>query len=223
MTFPPHISRNEVDNDAVQTLPYASRKPMRSNYVAACCAALLLSACGGGSGGTYTSVGDDAGVLELKSGGAFSFTVPGMGTTEGTYTVDGEKIMLTMSGQTHTLLKTGNCLEDQRMIFSRMCVGGKAGDASSAAASGVVAEAPSGTWKSTSELGEFTLEFKGGNTVSLTATAPNMPADSRQGTYVMEGRMVNVRLDGGEPLVLTFVNGAYETMSFGTAMKFVKQ
>ena len=196
---------------------------MRPNRITAGLAALTLFACGG-SGSTYTSVGDDPGVLELKSGGTFTFNMPGMGATEGTYTVDGEKILLVMNGQTHTLLKTGNCLEDQQMLFSRMCIGGKAGDAANAAApAGPSGEAPSGTWKAMSELGEFTLEFKPGNTVSLSLAAPGAPADTRPGTYVTEGRAVHVRLDGGEPMVLTFVNGAYETMSFGTAMKFVKQ
>lgn len=195
---------------------------MRSNHIAAVLAALTLSACGGGS--TYTSVGDDPGVLELKSGGTFTFNMPGMGATEGTYTVDGEKVLLVMNGQTHTLLKSGNCLEDPRMLFSRMCIGGKAGDAASASAPAAPAgAAPSGTWKATSELGEFTLEFKPGNTVSLSLAAPGTPAEAHSGTYLVEGREVHVRLEGGEPLVLSFVNGAYETTSFGTAMKFVKQ
>jgi hypothetical protein len=94
----------------------------------------LLSCGGGGSGGTYTSVADDGGTLQLKSGGAFTLNIPGLGASQGTYTVDGEKFILTMDGQTHTLVKTGNCLEDQRQVFSRMCIGGKVGEAANTAA-----------------------------------------------------------------------------------------
>jgi len=190
-------------------------------------AGLTLLACGGGtgggSGGTYTSVDDDAGVLELKSGGTFTFTVPGLASSQGPYTVDGEKIVLTMDGQTHTLIKTGNCLEDARQVFSRMCVGGKAGEAATAAMT-PAAEAPSGVWRATSGEGDFTLEFKPGNTLTMTASPPGGPAETHQGTFVVEGRTIHARIgQGGDPLVLSLVNNVYESNSFGFPMKFVKQ
>ncbi|MDQ5840610.1 MAG: hypothetical protein M3537_05595 [Chloroflexota bacterium] len=89
-----------------------------------------------------------------------------MVASQGTYTTDGEKIVLTMDGQTHTLLKTGNCLEDQRHVFSRMCIGGKAGEVANASgvASAPAEAGPSGTWRATSDQGDFTLVFKPGNT-----------------------------------------------------------
>ena len=186
-------------------------------------AVLTLPACGGGgSGTTYTSVADDGGVLELKSGGAFSLTVPGLGASQGSYTVDGEKYLLTMDGQTHTLIKTGQCLDDARGVFSRMCVGGKAGEAVTQGAPGV--EGASGTWKAATGDGEFTLEFKSGNALAVTLTAPGAAPETKQGTYTVEGRVIHVRLgEGGEPMVLTLVNGAWESNSFGFPMKFIKQ
>ena len=202
-----------------------------SRTALALAAVLTLPACGGGGGGsgggsgtTYTSVADDGGVLELKSGGAFSLTVPGLGTSQGTYTVEGEKYLLTMDGQTHTLIKTGQCLDDARGVFSRMCVGGKAGEAVTQGAAAPGVEGATGTWKATTSDGDFTLEFKPGNTLAVTLTAPGGSPETKQGTYSVEGRVIHVRLgEGGEPMVLTLVNGAWESNSFGFPMKFVKQ
>jgi hypothetical protein len=198
-------------------------------------AGLALPACGGGSGasvagssggsgGTYTSVADDGGVLELKSGGAYSFTVPGLGTSEGSYTIDGEKIVITMDGQPHTLIKTGECLDDARGVFSRMCIGGKAGEAVTQGVAAPGVEGATGTWKASTADGEFVLEFKPGNTLAVTLTAPGGPSETKQGTYTVERRVIHVRLgEGGEPMVLTLVNGAWESNSFGFPMKFIKQ
>jgi hypothetical protein len=190
--------------------------------------ALTLAACGGGgagAGGTgkYVSVADDPSTLELKSGGVAEFTMQGAGGSTGTYTVEGEKVMLTLGGTTHTLIKTGNCLEDQRHFFSKMCIGGKAGEAASAAASPAPSAAPEGVYKASSSEGEFTIEFKPGNTFTLTATPPGGASDTRQMTYTIEDRVIYAKTDTGDPLVLTFVNGGYETTSFGFALRFVKQ
>lgn len=203
----------------------------RHSAVLSVSAGLILLACGGGgggsgggSGGTYTSVSDDAAVLELKSGGSFSFTVPGLVASQGSYTVEGEKYLLTMDGQTHTLIKTGQCLDDARGMFSRMCVGGKAGEAVTQGAAAPGVEGATGTWKAATGEGEFTLEFKPGNTLALTATPPGGSPETRQGTYTVEGRVIHVRLgEGGEPMVLTLVNGAWESNSFGFPMNFMKQ
>jgi hypothetical protein len=169
-------------------------------------------------------VAGDGGVLELKSGGAFSFTVPGLVVSQGTYTVEGEKYLLTMDGQTHTLIKTGECLDDARAVFSRMCIGGKAGEAVTQGAAAPGVEGATGTWMAATSDGAFTLEFKPGNTLAVTLTVPGGSPDTRQGTYTVEGRTIHARLgEGGEPMVLTLVNGAWESTSFGFPMKFVKQ
>ena len=199
--------------------------------IAALAAGLTLLACGGGSAGsgggsgnTYTSVSDDPAVLELKSGGTFSFTVPGMVASQGTYTVEGEKYLLTMDGQTHTLIKTGECLDDARGVFSRMCIGGKAGEAVTQGAAAPGVEGATGTWKATTADGEFVLEFKSGNTLAVTLTAPGGSPETKQGTYNVEGRTIHARLgEGGDPMVLMLVNNTWESTSFGFPMRFVKQ
>ena len=187
-------------------------------------AALLLAACGGGSGNTYTSVADDNAVLELKSGGNFSFTVPGLVATQGTYTVDGDRYLLVMDGQTHTMIKTGQCLEDARQVFSRMCIGGKAGEAVTQGQAAPAIEGATVTWKATTADGAFTLEFKSGNTLAMSMILPGNAPDTKEGTYTVEGRVITVRLGAeGIPMVLTLVNGAWETNSLGIPMKFEKQ
>ena len=211
-----------------------SSGPVIRAFAAGCAGAALL-ACGGGSGGggagttgsgeTYTSVGSDPSTLELKSGGSFVFTMAGLEKSEGTYTVDGEKVLITLDGRTHTLLKTGACLEDQLHVFSRMCIGGKAGEAASGGVAAGVAgiDAPSGTWVAKSDEGDFTLEFKPGNKLTLTATPPGGQPQSREGSYTMEGRVLQATLEQSEPLTLTFVNNTYESTSFGFTLRFVKR
>lgn len=202
-----------------------------SRTAVALAAGLTLLACGGGSagsrggsGGTYTSVADDAGVLELKPGGTYSFTVPGLGTSEGSYTVDGEKILITMGGQTHTFIKTGECIEDARQMFARMCIGGKAGEAVTQGPAAPGLDGATGTWKAATGDGEFILEFKSGSALAVTVTVPGGSPETRQGTYTVEGRTIHARLgEGGDPMVLTLINGAWESTSFGFPMKFVKQ
>ena len=205
--------------------------PAHSRTAVALVAGLTLLGCGGGSagssggsGGTYTSVADDAGVLVLKPGGTYSFTVAGLGTSEGSYTIDGEKILITMGGQTHTFIKTGECIEDARQMFARMCIGGKAGEAVTQGAAAPGVESATGTWKAATGDGEFILEFTSGSTLAVTATVPGGSPETRQGTYTVEGRTIHARLgEGGDPMVLTLVNGAWESTSFGFPMKFVKQ
>lgn len=186
---------------------------------------LFSAACGGSGGGatgTYTAVGDAQLSIELRSGGKAVFNAGPLGSQEGTWRADGEKILLTVGGQEHAMTLDGACMEDAQSFFGRMCKGGKAG-----AASNVSTRTPppnSGTWLASNTDGTFKLEFGSGNTVSLTATqAGGGNTDSRPGTYRVEGDQVFITLTQGEPLVLQWVNGAYESTSFGLPMKFVKQ
>ena len=159
--------------------------------------------------------------MNFKSGGVVDMIAQGMGSSSGTYTVDGEKLLVTVSGVTHTFVKDGNCIEDQLQVFGKLCKGGKAGEASNVSTRKVPA-APSGTWVATTTEGTFTVQFKGGNSVTLSATAPGQNPESHDGTFTVEGDMVYAQLPGGMPLVLKFVNNAYESTSFGFPMKFVK-
>ena len=62
-----------------------------------------------------------------------------------------------------------------------------------------------------------------GNKLTLTLTAPGSPPITKQGTFIVEGDVVQATLDQSEPMTLKFVNGGYESTSFGPPMRFVKQ
>ena len=184
-------------------------------------ALLAVIACGGGSGGTYVSVGDADLSLSLKGGGVAEMTAQGLGTTSGTYTVDGEKILVTVSGMTHTFIRDGNCISDQLSVFGKMCIGGQAGSASNVSTRQI--PAPSGTWQASSAEGTFRIDFKGSDALTLTATQPGGTPDVADGTYRVEEDMILATLPQGMPMVLKYINNAWETTSFGFALRFVKQ
>ena len=195
---------------------------------------LLAAACSGGGSdsgggsaaggaGTYTAVGGEPVLtMEFKSGGVFAMAAAGMGSSSGTYTVDGEKLIVSVDGQTHTFVRDGNCIEEQRQIFGKLCKGGKAGEAGNVSTRNVPT-APAGTWVATNADGEFRLEFKSGNALSLTLVPPGGQPSTKNGTFIVEGDVLHVTLDQSEPMVLKFVNDAYESNAFGIPMRFVKQ
>ena len=90
------------------------------------CGALSLAACGqsgsdtsstsaGGGAGSYSSVGDEGLVFDFKAGGVVTMTAKAMNVSStGTYTVDGEKLVVTIDGQQHTFLRDGKCIEEAR-------------------------------------------------------------------------------------------------------------
>lgn len=195
------------------------------------CASLLLQACGGSSsgaggasGGTYTSVGGDGLTMELKPGGTVTMSAPGMGASSGTYVVDGEKIIVTVTGQAMqaVFVRDGNCIEDNLHVYGKLCQGGQAGAAANQSTRNVPAT-PSGTYLATNADGEFRLEFKPGNKLTLTLTPPGGVAQSKEGSFTVEGDNIYATLDQSEPMVLKYVNNSYESTSFGLPMKFVKQ
>jgi len=200
--------------------------PSRVRVLAVVCAS-LLPGCGGsdagagsGAGGTYTSVGSERISFELKSGGVVEMSAAGLGSSRGTYTLDGEKIIVSIDNQTHTFIRDGGCIQDQRDMFGKLCLGGKAGEAANVSTRSMPT---SGTYVATNEDGTFRLELKPGNTLTLSVTPVSGNPDTREGTYLIEGDQMHVRLAEGVPMVLLFVNGAFESTAFGIPMKFVKQ
>lgn len=174
------------------------------------------------SGGTYSAANGDPISFSFQAGGKVEMNGGPMGTASGTYTVDGEKLMVTMpGGPTYTFIKDGNCISDQLQMFGKLCIGGGAGDASNVSTRS--APVLTGTWVATSADGEFRLEFRPDNKLTLTLTAPGGAPASKDGTFIIEGNLLHVTLDQSEPMVLNFVNGIYETTSFGLPMRFVKQ
>ena len=186
-------------------------------------ASLLLGPSGSGVSGTYSSVNEDAVTMEFASGGGVSMTAAGLGSSQGTFTVEGEKLIVSLEGRTHAFIRDGDCIQDQQNMFGRLCKGGVAGEASNASTPDVPLT-PTGTYLATNTDGEFRLEFKPDNTLTLTATPAGGGApDARDGTFTVEGRQVHATISTGDPMVLTFVNDGYESTSFGLPMRFVKQ
>jgi len=192
---------------------------------------LLVQACGrsgsgSGSGagftGAYTSVNDEGVRFEFKSGGEVSMSAEGAGSSSGTFTVDGEKISVSLQGQSHIFIRDGDCIQDQHDVFGKLCKGGKAGESANVSTRNVPTT-PSGTYVATNTDGEFRLEFKPGNTLTMTATRTGGQPETLDGRFTIEGDMIYATLPQGVPLVLKFVNDAYESTSFGLPMRFIKQ
>jgi hypothetical protein len=161
--------------------------------------------------------------MEFESGGGVSMAAAGLGSSRGTYTVEGEKLIVSLEGRNHTFIRDGDCVQDQQNVYGQLCKGGRAGEASSVPTPDVPIT-PTGTYLATTADGEFRLTFKPGNTLTLTATpAAGGSPDARDGTFIVEGRQVHATLSSGDPMVLTFVNDGYESTSFGLPMRFVKQ
>lgn len=186
----------------------------------------LLQACGGGSdsglGGTFTSVENDALTMQFKSGGTVVMAAAGMGSSTGTYTIDGEKILVNIDNQRHTFILDGKCVEEPRQIYGKLCKGGKAGEASNVSTRNVPTT-PEGTYVATNADGEFRLVFKPGNALTLSMTPTVGNAETVEGTFTMEGDKLYARVGNGTSMVLTFVNNTYESSAFGLPMKFVRQ
>jgi hypothetical protein len=190
----------------------------------------VLAACGdsssGGSSsgfsGTFTAVEDTALKFEFKSGGKVVVTLGDLGSSTGTFTVDGEKILVDLEGQRHTFVRDGNCIEEPNHVFGKLCKGGKAG-LSSNVSTRKIPNPPTGTWVAKTEEGDFAVEFKAGNKLSLSMTPPGGKPEAKAGKFVVEGDTLHATLDLGEPLILQYVNDGYESMSFGFPMRFVKQ
>jgi hypothetical protein len=158
--------------------------------------------------------------FELKSGGVVEMSAAGLGSSRGTYTLDGEKIIVSMDNQTHTFIRDGSCIQDQRDVFGKLCAGGRAGEAANVSTRSMPA---SGTFVATNEDGTFRLELKPGNTLTLSVTPVYGNPGIQEGTYIIEGDQMHVRLAQDVPMVLLYVNGAFESTAFGLPMKFVKQ
>lgn len=190
-----------------------------------------LSGCGGGSGGggvsgSYTSVDVAEVGAEFRSDGTVVFSMGGERGQPGTYTVDGEKILVDFNGQKLTFVRDGDCIEDLQRMFGKLCKGGAAG-----AARNVSTRTPApttGTWAATNADGTFTLALQSGGklTFSMTPAAGSQMGDkpmSTEGTFELEGDTLFVSLADGAPMVLKWVNGAYESSAFGLPMRFMRK
>ncbi|HEV8600853.1 MAG TPA: hypothetical protein VGQ69_15940 [Gemmatimonadales bacterium] len=179
------------------------------------------AAAASGVEGTYTAANGDPFSFEFKPGGTVEMNGGPLGSSTGTYTVDGEKLLVTTGGRTYTFIKDGNCIEDNQQVFGKLCIGGMTGAASNVSTRS--APPTTGTWVATSSDGEFKLEFNPDNKLTLTLTTPGGQPVSKQGSFVIERDVVHATLDQSEPMVLKWVNDGYETTSFGLAMRFERR
>src|ERR1041385_6892621 len=84
-----------------------------------------------GAGGTYAAANGDSLSFKFESGGKVEMNGGSLGSATGSYTVEGEKLIVTMPGALPaTFIKDGNCIEDQLAMYGKLCIGGKAGAAS---------------------------------------------------------------------------------------------
>jgi hypothetical protein len=180
------------------------------------------SSSGGGVTGTYASVENEALTFEFKSGGTVVMAAKDLGSSTGTYTVDGEKIIVSIDNQKHTFIRDGDCIEEPRQIFGKLCKGGRAGAAANVSTRNVP-NPPTGIWVATNEDGEFKIEFKPGNKLTMTLTPPGGKPQPKEAKFEVEGDTIYVTLEDSTPVVLKYVNNAFESNAFGLPMKFVKQ
>ena len=202
--------------------------------LAASTLALLSHGCGGGSSGdggggvsgTYTSVATDAIEARFESDGTVRFSMGGEAGEPAKYTVDGEKIIVEVNGQKVTFVRDGDCIEDLQHLFGKLCKGGAAG-----AAANVSTRTPApttGTWTATNADGTFTIALAAGGELRFAATPVpgsqmgDKPTTS-DGTFELEGDTLFAQLSDGTPIVLKWVNGAYESTAFGLPMKFTQK
>ena len=175
--------------------------------------------------GVYTSLDSAELSIQFKSGGVVVFAAGDAGTSQGTYTVEGEKVIVDVNGVKSTFIRDGDCIKDNLDVYGTLCKGGKAGAAANVSTRSLPT-APSGVYVATNEEGTFKIEFKPGNKLTFNATpAAGVPGTPQvhEGSFVIEGDQLHVKLNDGTPLVLQFVNNIYESTSFGLPMKFVKQ
>jgi hypothetical protein len=174
------------------------------------------------SGGTYSAANGDPLSFKFESGGKVEMNGGPMGSVTGTYTVEGEKLIVTLPGALPaTFIKDGNCIEDQLAMYGKLCIGGKAGAETNVSTRS--APTTTGTWVATNSDGEFRLEFKSDHKLTLTVTPPGGQPAPRDGTFIVEGDVVQVTLDQSEPMTLKFVNAGYESTSFGLPMRFLRR
>ena len=202
--------------------------------LALACAVLCLTACdesqagsSGGISGLFTSVDEESSALDFKSNGTVVARMAGEEGRPGTYSVDGEKVVIDFQGTRTTFIRDGDCIEDAQHVFGKLCKGGKAGAAQNVSTRDL-SKMGTGTWVATNADGTFTIDFKAGErfAFSFAPAAGSSMGDQPQaveGTYHTEGDTLYATLPDGVPLVLKFVNDSFESMSFGLPMKFARK
>ena len=187
-------------------------------------ASITLVGCGGGLDGVYRPEGG-AGFfeqIEFRSGGKVEITF--MGTTkEGDFEVDGDRVRITVSGDTQILRLDGDGCVDGGGIIGRYCPGGSAPGAQAGTRPASDGK-PSGTYQARDGNDVIQLAFGSGSEVRMTITegAETYPPISAH--YSMRGDRVTIRIpELDESFELTFRDGVLEGAVQGDSVRFTRR
>jgi len=192
-------------------------------------AAASLSGCGSKLDGTYTPA-DGEGLISsitFKSGGKCELTGLGM-TKEGTYELEGQKVKITVSGETNILTMDDKGCLDGGGIIGRFCKGSAKSDGgsskNSAASSSVKSGgAPSGLYECNVPDGtKFTLEFAAGGKCKMTMIEHGQP-DVTEGNWTLNGDDIMIQSAQGMPMNLKRNGTSLVADMGGMQMTFVKK
>jgi hypothetical protein len=195
----------------------------------------LLAACGGGGlQGTYSgedsATGERTGFLDsitFKSGNQIEASFLGQ-TKQGTYSLEGKQITLTVAGddtpEMLTIMDDG-CLEG-RGILGRYCPAGHKAAAAQPVAQAAKQSAPlAGTYEARhAASGQgLRLDFHDNQTVTLTFIGAGAPPGV-SGPYDLEGDRISISGPPGEAPMLLRRDGDALVMTDGTeSVRFLKQ
>lgn len=198
------------------------------------CAAIALTigtlaGCGSKVDGTYVPEGG-AGLISsitFKSGGKCELTGLGM-TKEGTYEIEGNKIKLTVSGETNILTMDDQGCIDGGGIIGKFCKSaakssGGASAKGGSSSSGKSGGAPSGLYECNVPDGtKFTLEFSAGGKCKMTMIDHGQP-DVTDGNWTLNGDDIMIQSDQGMPMNLKRNGPSLVADMGGMQMTFVKK
>jgi len=184
---------------------------------------LAFAACGGLSG-TYSGKG--TGFLEsltFHSGGKVDATFMGM-TKEGTFKKDGNRVTITVNGDTQVLTVAGNgCLEGGG-ILGTYCKGGS--EEKAAGSGGKGGGKLSGTWEAAAPDGtdeKMRLKFKSGGKVDLSFSVPGQDPEAMEATYELSGDQLTIYIPNSPQIHLTRDKNVLGGNFMGEAIRFEKQ
>jgi hypothetical protein len=200
-----------------------------TRFAAVMVVAASLTGCGSKLDGTYVPEGG-AGLISsitFKSGGKCELTGLGM-TKEGTYELEGQKVKITVSGETNILTMDDKGCLDGGGIIGRFCKGSATDDnagssRSSASSSAKTSGAPSGLYECNVPDGsKFTLEFSAGGKCKMAMIEHGQP-DVTEGNWVLNGDDIMIQSTDGMPMNLKRNGTSLVADMGGMQMTFVKK
>lgn len=178
---------------------------------------LLLSACGGGLSGTYS--GKDTGFLDemtFRSKNEVDLTFMGM-TKVGQWKMDGDRVTITIGGETHVLTRDDTGCLDGGGLIGRYCQG--KGEARTAAKD----RGLSGRWETGNGQDGVVLQFRSDGSVEVTVRESGSRPETRQARYEQDDDRVTVTTPDGEAMELVRQGDVLESSSMGVTIRFTRK